>query len=255
MTAAGLSFAAPARGPGWRWSASFLAALALHALLGVAFLAWRGAQPPSALAPAPILIDLPPVPAPPAPVREEPPKPLPEIEPPKPVTQEVQPPQPLKPPEPVAPPKPAPRPVHHRPTPQPPRPQPPAAHAATSEIVPPRPEVVAPAPVPAPPTPAAQQPAAGIVTFEALLAAHLDRYKRYPIGALRRGEEGTAYLRFVMDRQGHVLDYRIERSSGHVALDQEVLALIQRAQPLPAIPPNIADARLELVAPVRFFLK
>ena len=51
--------------------------------------------------------------------------------------------------------------------------------------------------------------------------------------ASARGQHGTAELRFTVDRSGHVLSARIERGSGHPLLDEETLALIQRAQPLP----------------------
>ena len=98
-------------------------------------------------------------------------------------------------------------------------------------------------------------PANAVPSFEGLLAAQLDRYKRYPRAAQIRGQEGVAWLRFTMDRQGHVLAYRIERSSGHDVLDQEVLALIQRAQPLPPIPASIPSATLEVVVPVKFSLR
>jgi protein TonB len=42
---------------------------------------------------------------------------------------------------------------------------------------------------------------------------------------------------------------QLVRSSGHDELDQAVLALVQRASPVPAPPPG---APREIVAPVRF---
>ena len=63
------------------------------------------------------------------------------------------------------------------------------------------------------------------------------------------------YVRFVMDRVGKVLDYAIERSRGYALLDQEVVALIQRASPLPPPPEEVQGERLELVVPVEFFLR
>ena len=87
------------------------------------------------------------------------------------------------------------------------------------------------------------------------MLAHLERAKRYPRDAQLRREQGTVYLRFRMDRAGRVLSAGIDRSSGFPDLDAEVLDMIQRAQPLPPIPPEIAQAQLELVVPVRFFLR
>jgi len=57
-----------------------------------------------------------------------------------------------------------------------------------------------------------------------------------------------------MDRAGRVLASRIERSSGRALLDREALAMLARAQPLPAPPPEISGATIELTTPVEFFL-
>jgi len=88
--------------------------------------------------------------------------------------------------------------------------------------------------------------------WKARLLAHLDRYKRYPDAARARREEGTAFLSFRMDREGHVLGYALVRSSGHAALDEEVLAMVERAVPLPPVPPEVREDILQLVDPVRF---
>jgi periplasmic protein TonB len=58
-----------------------------------------------------------------------------------------------------------------------------------------------------------------------------------------------------MDRQGRVTSSQINKSSGFELLDDEVLALIQRAQPLPAPPPEIPGAVVDLVVPVAFSLR
>lgn len=70
-----------------------------------------------------------------------------------------------------------------------------------------------------------------------------------------RHEEGVAYLRFTMDRQGRVLGFRLDRGTGHGDLDQEALALLERAAPLPPLPAEMPQAQLELVVPLRFVLK
>jgi protein TonB len=65
----------------------------------------------------------------------------------------------------------------------------------------------------------------------------------------------VTYVRFILDRAGIVLRSAIERGSGHVLLDEEALALIERAQPLPAPPAEIAQDKLELVVPLQFRLR
>ena len=91
--------------------------------------------------------------------------------------------------------------------------------------------------------------------YVSLLQAWLARHREYPRTARLRRQEGTALLRFVMDRQGRVLSYRIERSSGVPALDRAVEEMLARASPLPAMPPETRNAQLELVVPVRFELR
>lgn len=90
--------------------------------------------------------------------------------------------------------------------------------------------------------------------YYATLQAWLERHKVYPRRALSRRLEGVVSLRFVMDREGQVLDYRIERSSGHRLLDNAVETLIERAQPLPTIPDDIDETSLTLVVPISFVL-
>jgi periplasmic protein TonB len=93
------------------------------------------------------------------------------------------------------------------------------------------------------------------VTWEQMIQARLESAKRYPGDAQRRGMEDVIYLRFTVDRQGKVLASSIERSQGYSSLDSEVLALIQRASPLPPPPEQVAGQAIEMVVPVQFFLR
>jgi len=107
---------------------------------------------------------------------------------------------------------------------------------------------------------AAAAPAAGGVAGEAAdymahLQVWLQEHKEYPRSARRRRQEGMALLAFVMDRNGYVLEHSLRQSSGHKMLDNEVLALIRRAEPLPPPPPEVAGERIRLVVPVQFFLR
>ena len=91
--------------------------------------------------------------------------------------------------------------------------------------------------------------------YMSYLLAWLQKHKEYPTEARRRRQEGTALLYFEMDRDGRVRTFRLQRSSGHAALDDEVLALIERAQPLPAPPPEVKGEMVKLIVPVQFFLR
>ncbi|HBM12475.1 MAG TPA: energy transducer TonB [Rhodospirillaceae bacterium] len=91
--------------------------------------------------------------------------------------------------------------------------------------------------------------------YIATLQAWLARHKEYPRSAQKRGQEGTALLYFVIDRNGQVLEHRLRESSGYRVLDKEVMAMIERAQPLPRIPDDMPMQQMELVLPVQFFLR
>jgi TonB family protein len=119
----------------------------------------------------------------------------------------------------------------------------------------------APPQIQAPPAPNAAAPGASsalsstdVPKWQALLLAPLEQFKQYPYEAQINHEEGVVYLRFTMDRQGKVLPADIATSSGFDALDQETLALIRRAEPLPP-PPEVSGDFVELTVPVQFFLK
>jgi protein TonB len=92
--------------------------------------------------------------------------------------------------------------------------------------------------------------AAAIATWQKQLMAHLERYKRFPPQA--RGEHGVTNLAFTIDRRGRLVSLRIIRGSGVAILDEETLAMMRRAQPLPVPPVDIADAQLSFTVPIRY---
>ena len=94
-----------------------------------------------------------------------------------------------------------------------------------------------------------------VVDYYALLQAWLEQHRRYPQRARERKQEGVAYVFFVLDPQGHVLERRLERSSGFPLLDEEVLAMVARADPMPPIPRDMGRNSLAIVVPVAFTLR
>jgi periplasmic protein TonB len=92
-------------------------------------------------------------------------------------------------------------------------------------------------------------------TWASGVVKHLQQYKRYPGDAQTKNEEGTVILAFSVDRTGHVLEHHIVHSSGHPDLDEEVMSLIERAQPLPPFPASMSQAQLDLTVPIRFSLR
>lgn len=215
-----------------RWVASFVLVLALHAVAAVFIVRWYQRLPaPSPLPPSLTMIELAPLPAP----QVAAPPPMPQI-------------QPEEEPVPVAKPivQPKPRPVVKNVERPPNQQQPP--HTTESLSLTAAPSTAAP---PAQPSVSDHV----LPRFTDLIAAQLERYKRYPPMARRRGEQGVALLRFTLGRAGDVVNARIERSSGHPDLDAEVLALVHRAEPLPQIPADIAANTLDIEVPVSFALR
>ncbi len=88
-----------------------------------------------------------------------------------------------------------------------------------------------------------------------MILAWLEKHKEYPRQSQLRRQQGTAVLHFELDRQGRVLRYRIRTSSGFPELDREVEAMIKRAEPLPPMPADMTQAKLELLVPVQFRLR
>jgi periplasmic protein TonB len=107
----------------------------------------------------------------------------------------------------------------------------------------------------APPAPPAshQQASGGSNSWEGKVLARLERFRRYPTAARMRGDEGVAYLRILINREGQVLSAKLERSSGVPALDKAAMEALNRAAPLPRIPPERPE-ELELLVPFEFFI-
>jgi protein TonB len=114
-----------------------------------------------------------------------------------------------------------------------------------------RPKIVT---LPPPPPAAPLRPEAEEPDFQSKLMAHLNRLKRYPADAKRQGKMGVVLVRFRIDRQGHMLAYRIEQGSGHAVLDEETTRLMQRADPFPAPPDSVPGTQLEFLVPVQYKL-
>ena len=93
-----------------------------------------------------------------------------------------------------------------------------------------------------------------IVRWNHLVSARLQQNKRYPSGAVR-GEQGTVAFNFVVNSKGQILSQRIVRSSGHRARDDEALAMIQRAQPLPAFLPGMTQPTMEVNSSIGYTVR
>lgn len=91
------------------------------------------------------------------------------------------------------------------------------------------------------------------VTWQKELAAHFDKYKRYP--ADRAMQPAEVVINFVLDRMGHVMSSRVVKTLGDTAFDEAALAMLQRSDPVPPPPPLVADEGLTFTMPVIFHVK
>ena len=183
---------------------------------------------------------IPEIPPPPPPVVETPPRPPP--------VAEVTPPLPPAPAHPVR--KPVVRPPVRRP---PPRPMPERARVRRAPTFAPPPATVQSAAVPRPVAPPAPEAPIASASYRAVLSAWVQAHARYPQNAPARREQGLVLLRFRIDRWGRVLNYAVVRSSGYPDLDAAVDAMMQGAI-LPAFPPEMTAASLDVTVTLRFAL-
>lgn len=272
-----------------RWALAMLVVAGAHGMAGWMIVTWQRAEaamgtppaavmielaplavapeaPPQEIAPGPEMVEAQPEPQP-EPVIEKPPEPEPP--PPEPVVE----PPPVVEPQPVALPEPEIK-IPELPTlPDaaavlaPPPPPPPPRPKVVARKPPPKPRVVerrkpinpdkppaerSSAPtaqaLAAPSQGASAAPSVSPANWRGTLLAHLNRYKRFPGGA----SPGTVQVSFSIDRSGRVLSARLISGSGDSALDEEAVAMVRRASPVPAPPAGVGGGTVALSVPVKF---
>jgi protein TonB len=82
--------------------------------------------------------------------------------------------------------------------------------------------------------------AAAHAQYRPLVLAILERAKRYPLAARRRGLEGTVRIAFLIGADGTISDPRVIVPSPHQVLDEAALAMVHRIGSVPPPPDRIA---------------
>ncbi|HHE6469314.1 TPA: cell envelope integrity protein TolA [Providencia rettgeri] len=91
--------------------------------------------------------------------------------------------------------------------------------------------------------------------WEAQVLGKLNKYKRFPEDAVRRGRVGQSTVTFTVDPQGFLLGSELVSSSGTRSLDREALQVLSRAAPLPEPPAEILiNGRVTVRIPIDFTL-
>ena len=90
--------------------------------------------------------------------------------------------------------------------------------------------------------------------YAGLLQAWFLKHKRYPYPARSRRQQGSVKVWFRVDRQGNILERRIDTGSGFSILDKATLDLLDRASPVPTPPQILQAADLTFTVPIAYSL-
>jgi TonB family protein len=100
-----------------------------------------------------------------------------------------------------------------------------------------------------------------LIAWKREVSAHvLDNVRHYLAGReglvvfenIRAGREGLVRIRFVLNRAGHIVSAKVEKSSGDAVLDKAALAMVRQADPVPLPPPSITEQQLIVNVPIDF---
>lgn len=90
--------------------------------------------------------------------------------------------------------------------------------------------------------------------YEQVISLWVVRNRVYPPEAFEKGLQGEAVVRIRINRQGRILSYRIEQSSGHSLIDAGLGEMVKRSNPVPAVPENYPGGKeLEFLISVSFY--
>ncbi|HEH4174233.1 TPA: energy transducer TonB [Campylobacter jejuni] len=96
-----------------------------------------------------------------------------------------------------------------------------------------------------------------IKSYQALLMAHLAKFKKYPQEAILQKQEGVVRIRVSIDESGNVLSKELKKSCPYAALNDEALSLFKRASPLPKPPKEMLKNgdKISFVMPIDYNIK
>lgn len=96
-----------------------------------------------------------------------------------------------------------------------------------------------------------------IKSYQALLMAHLAKFKKYPQEAIMQKQEGVVRIRVSIDESGNVLSKELKKSCPYAVLNDEVLSLFKRASPLPKPPKEMLKdgEKISFVMPIDYNIR
>ncbi|ECM6578070.1 energy transducer TonB [Campylobacter jejuni] len=96
-----------------------------------------------------------------------------------------------------------------------------------------------------------------VKSYQALLMAHLTKFKKYPQEAIIQKQEGVVRIRASIDESGNVLSKELKKSCPYAALNDEALSLFKRASPLPKPPKEMLKNgdKISFIMPIDYNIK
>ncbi|EIU4545782.1 energy transducer TonB [Campylobacter jejuni] len=96
-----------------------------------------------------------------------------------------------------------------------------------------------------------------VKSYQALLMAHLTKFKKYPQEAIMQKQEGVVRIRVSIDESANVLSKELKKSCPYAALNDEALSLFKRASPLPKPPKEMLKNgdKISFVMPIDYNIK
>lgn len=89
-------------------------------------------------------------------------------------------------------------------------------------------------------------------TFVAAVRRAIERKKRYPRSAQRRGISGQSTVRIVIDASGRLVSATLANSSGKEILDEAAVAAVNAVGRFPAIPAEMSRNQVAIALPITF---
>ncbi len=91
--------------------------------------------------------------------------------------------------------------------------------------------------------------------YATIIKERIQRHWTYPVAARERYVQGDLLIVFRLERNGHLVNCRIDRSSGYQILDNASIKAIELASPFPPFPETIPVQFLNINASFAYQLK
>jgi TonB family protein len=106
-----------------------------------------------------------------------------------------------------------------------------------------------------PETPAASANPNALSLYVGNVLQLIERQKKYPPAAQRRGQQGRVLLSLIVNKQGEIVDVRVAEPSAFPDLNDAALEIVRRIRNFPPLPDELKRAEISLQIPVEYKLQ